>query len=259
MDDDAFYLPPLEGFNRLADTYDTRLSGNPFLLLETTQTLAALPNLAGKSVGDIGCGTGRHALQLTRFGTRHVVGIDLSPEMLQHAQRKAQRADLALELGVGNLTQRLPLTDSVLDAAVCALTLSFVEDLRPAFRELARVLKRRGTLVVSERHPHSLLAERAASAAAFRKDKAPYLRFLDLEGRECRIPQHPHTFSDYIAAAHAAGLRLDSAAEPLVDHRLAVTHTSLKNQLGLPLALILRFTKESTPLAAARNPESPHE
>lgn len=255
MDDDAFYLNPTDGFHRLADTYDARFSGHPLLLLETTQTLAALPNLAGKSVGDIGCGTGRHALQFARFGARHVVGIDFCSTMLTYAQRKAERAELPIEFGIGDLTGHLPLPDGVLDAAVCALTLSFIDDLRPTFRELARILKRRGTLVISERHPHMLLAERAASVAAFRKDKAPYLRFADLEGRECRIPQHPHTFSDYINAAHAAGLRLDFATEPLVDHRLAVTHTSLKEQLGLPLALILRFVKESTPLAAARNPE----
>ena len=127
MDDDALYFSPAEGFDRLADTYDLRLSGNPVLLLETTQTLAALPNIAGKAVADIGCGTGRYATQLMRLGASKVAGVDLSPAMLEVALRKAQKAELPIEWGVGDLNGRIPIPDATLDAAVCALTLSFIE------------------------------------------------------------------------------------------------------------------------------------
>lgn len=243
MDDDALYFSPAEGFERLADTYDLRLSGNPVLLLETTQTLAALPNVAGKAVADIGCGTGRYATQLMRLGASKVAGVDLSPAMLEVAQRKALKAELPIEWGVGDLSGRIPIPDATLDAAVCALTLSFIENLTPAFAELARILKPGGVLVVSELHPHGLTEERAASKAAFRKDHAPYLRFTDLQGQECRIPRTPHTLADYVNAAYAAGLSLTFAAEPLVDTRLAVTFTHLKEKIGLPLALILRFQR----------------
>ncbi len=244
MDDDALYLSPAEGFNRLADTYDLRLSGNPVLLLETTQTLAALPNVAGKSVADIGCGTGRYAIQLMRLGAAQVAGIDFSPAMLEAAQRKAHKAELPIEWGVGNLTERIPIPDATLDAAVCALTLSFIESLPHAFTELSRILRPGGVLVISELHPHGLIQERSVSRQAFRKDHAPYLRFTDLKGQECRIPRTPHTLSDYTNAAHAAGLTLTAAAEPLVDSRLVATFSNLKEKLGLPLALILKFEKQ---------------
>ena len=255
MDDDAFYLTPAEGFERLADSYDARLSGNPVLLLETTQTLSALPNVSGKRVADIGCGTGRYAVQLSRLGAALVAGIDLSPNMLVQARRKAQKAEQPIEWGAGDLCQRLPLPDGALDVAVCALTLTFVDDLRHAFQELARILTRRGTLVVSELHPSGLQREFAASALAFRKDRAPYLRFLDLEGAECRIARIPYSFSDYVNAAQAAGLRLDFATEPLVDHRLAATYPHLKDQIGLPLALVLRFVNDGPLPPRARRQE----
>jgi SAM-dependent methyltransferase len=58
-----------------------------------------------KSVLDLGCGTGNHALPLARRGYQ-VLGIDLSQEMLQHARDKAQAAGLAagqLEFAQGDV------------------------------------------------------------------------------------------------------------------------------------------------------------
>ena len=78
MDDDASYLSVAEGFSRLADTYDARLAGHPTILLEQTETLAALPRLTDLRVGDIGCGTGRYALRLGEFGAGEVIGPSTS-------------------------------------------------------------------------------------------------------------------------------------------------------------------------------------
>jgi ubiquinone/menaquinone biosynthesis C-methylase UbiE len=241
--DQALYVSPEIGFARLAATYDARLSGNPVLLLETTQALMALPNVAQKRVGDIGCGTGRYAMQLVRLGAAQVVGIDLSREMLEIAQRKAHQAELPIEFGLGDLRERLPLPDGALDAAICALTLTFLSELRPVFIELARVLATNGILVISELHPFGLMQARAALEKAFRRDRAPYLRFTDSDGAECRIARTPHALTDYVTAAVAAGFTLDQMAEPLVDSRLAATFPLLSDQIGLPLALILRFRK----------------
>ena len=245
VDDDASYFSVAEGFSRLADTYDARIAGHPTILLEQTETLAALPPLADLCVGDIGCGTGRYALKLEELGAGEVFGIDLSPQMLAIARRKARRAEKIVQLARGDLLGSLPLADGSLDIAICALTLSFLSDLERGFMELARTLKPGGTLVISERHPHVLRAERAASALIFRKDKAPYLRFTDFEGRECRIPREPHLLSDYLGSAGCAGLGLERIAEPVADHRLVVDHPALAGQRDVPQALILRVQKRA--------------
>jgi len=49
-----------------------------------------------KTILDLGCGTGGHALILTQRGYQ-AVGVDRSKEMLDIAKRKAQEADLAIE------------------------------------------------------------------------------------------------------------------------------------------------------------------
>lgn len=50
---------------------------------------------------DIGCGTGRHSIEMTRRGYQ-VVGIDLSESMLNRARQKAQEAGLSLDFRQGD-------------------------------------------------------------------------------------------------------------------------------------------------------------
>lgn len=245
---EALYLSPAEGFRRLADTYDSRLAGNPLLVLETAATLRALPPMEEAYIADIGCGTGRYALQLARLGPATVTGVDIAPEMLENAARKARRTpDLAdvVRWERGDVYETLPFADNMLDGAVCALVFSFLPDLAPAFREIARALRPgEGWLVVSEYHPQGLCAARAASLAAGRKDNAPYLRFTSANGEECRVAQTPHTIGDYFEAARANGLALEFLAEPAADRRLAATYgAGLHHSIGIPLALVMRFRK----------------
>jgi malonyl-CoA O-methyltransferase len=243
-DSEAVYRGTAAGFAELADTYDARIAGNPIHLLESAETLAALPDLTGARVADLGCGTGRYALRLAQFGAASVTGIDLAPEMLKVAARKARQDERDVRWQQGDLTGALPFPDATFDVAVCALVLSFLPEVRPAFTETARVLRPGGALVVSDHHPHSLHAARAVSGAAGRRDNAPYLRFTTVDGAECRIAQTPHRVSDLFAAARAAGLTLEHIAEPICDRHLANIHASLRERVGVPLALILRFRRE---------------
>jgi len=246
--DAGTYVSPLDGFSELAATYDARMAGSPLLLVESTATLSALPNLAGAVAGDIGCGTGRFALQMARMGAETVRGVDLAPPMLVAAEKKARKVGdlddvLTWETGDVGAPSGLPLGDEALDVAVCALVLTFTPDLAPAFGELARVLRPGGVLVVSDYHPHGLAEARAADLARGGRDRAPWTRFTSLGGEEWRIAQTPHSVSDYITTAQAAGLTLDCISEPSVDRRLAMTYSGLRDQIGVPLALVLRFVK----------------
>lgn len=246
-EDDGVYRGAAESFAEMADTYDARMAGAPVLLLESTETLSALPDLTDAMVADFACGTGRYAIQMARMGAYRVVGMDIAPEMLAMARRKVDRAEDGAELPitweVGDITREIPAEDAFFDTAVCALTLSFLPDIRPALVEMARCLKPNGVLVISDYHPHGLMAARADSVAEGRRDKAPYLRFTTADGEECRVPQTPHTIADLFTTAREAGLTLEHIAEPTADRRLAYSYASIRNMVGLPLALVLRFRK----------------
>jgi len=62
---------------------------------------AVLGSIEEKTILDVGCGTGRHALELTRRGFR-VCGLDLSAEMLAAARKKAHQQGLDVEFIQGD-------------------------------------------------------------------------------------------------------------------------------------------------------------
>src|SRR6266571_204025 len=58
-------------------------------------TLARLAPMAGKSVLDVGCGSGRYCLAYAERGAARVVGVDFAPAMIDLANDHARRLGLA--------------------------------------------------------------------------------------------------------------------------------------------------------------------
>lgn len=110
-------------------------------------TLEALELPTGGRVVDVGCGTG---LLLERLLAGHsgaeAWGVDLSPEMLTQARaRLGRRARLLL----GDASA-LPLPDQCFDAAASSSALHHWSDPERALREIARVLRPGGQLVLTD-------------------------------------------------------------------------------------------------------------
>ena len=102
-------------------------------------------------VGDLGCGTGAMSAALAPFVSR-VVAIDNSAAMLSAARRRLTGLD-NVELRRGDLEQ-LPLADGTLDAATLTLVLPYLPAPLDVLREVARVLKPRGRVLVTDLLPH---------------------------------------------------------------------------------------------------------
>jgi SAM-dependent methyltransferase len=119
-------------------------------LYDRPAVLELLGPLEGKRVLDAGCGPGLYAEELVERGAE-VVAFDQSPEMVALAkERLAGRA----ELSVHDLAAPLDwLTVGSFDLAVMALVIHHVDDRVGALREIHRVLKSDGALVVSTHHP----------------------------------------------------------------------------------------------------------
>jgi SAM-dependent methyltransferase len=102
-------------FDRHAPHYEQ----NPFThhtVAEVDFLLTLFPLPPGATILDVGCGTGRHARELTRRGFR-VTGVDVSPGMLAEARRKAAEDGLEIEFLQADATDFA--LDRTFDAALC--------------------------------------------------------------------------------------------------------------------------------------------
>ena len=101
----------------------------------------------GEDVLDVACGTGNAALRAAQAGGR-VVGVDLTPELLEDGRRLAAEAGVEIEFLEGD-AEALPVADASFDVVVSVMGCMFAPRHRVAAAELARVLRPGGRLCVT--------------------------------------------------------------------------------------------------------------
>lgn len=116
--------------------------------LEQRQVMDMLGELSGRRVLDAGCGDGALVRAAASRGA-DVTGIDTDPAMLAAARSRVAQAGLHATFMEGPV-QRLPFPDASFDVVVSITVLCFVADAAGAVREMARVLRPGGRLVLGE-------------------------------------------------------------------------------------------------------------
>ena len=209
------------GYDRWAAVYDH--DANPLQALEEPVVRAAVGDVRGLSVLDLGCGTGRHALWLAGQGA-NVTAIDFSEGMLAEARRKPG-AD-AIRFLAHDLHKSLPFA-AEFDLVVSGLVLEHLRDLPPFFAEARRVLRPGGRAVISAMHPAMCLRGTAA-------------RFTDPATGEVVQPGSiPHSVSAFVMAAVRAGFRLTDVAEYAPDAAFAQRVPRAAKYVDWPMLVVL--------------------
>jgi glycosyltransferase involved in cell wall biosynthesis/ubiquinone/menaquinone biosynthesis C-methylase UbiE len=150
------------------DAFQYRSIGADQLSAVSHAEMTLVETLIGRALGlatadravDIGCGTGR-ALDLVRARSPRAIGIDLSPGMLRHCRTKHAGAMLC----VGDML-RLPFPAAAFDIATCVGVFDYydADEIGSALREVKRILKGDGYLIVSFTNKMSLYAEAYVSS-----------------------------------------------------------------------------------------------
>jgi ubiquinone/menaquinone biosynthesis C-methylase UbiE len=135
-----------QAYNQLAPDYDRMTFVERYLFGVDHLRRHLLAGVSGR-VLDVACGSGAN---FPAFHTAsHITAVDLSPGMLDIARHKAERLGLSLDLQVMD-AQQLDFEDGSFDVVVSALSTCTFPDPLVALREMGRVVKPDGRILLLE-------------------------------------------------------------------------------------------------------------
>jgi SAM-dependent methyltransferase len=119
----------------------------------------------GEAVLDVACGTGNAALPAARAGAR-VTGLDLTPELLERARVLAAAEDLDVTFVEGD-AEALPFADAAFDAVLSTFGAMFAPRQDVVARELVRVTRPGGRIVLCNWTPEGETGEMFRMVAGY--------------------------------------------------------------------------------------------
>jgi ubiquinone/menaquinone biosynthesis C-methylase UbiE len=129
---------------------------------EEQMILDLLKPRRGEIILDAGCGTGVFTLNILSSGA-HVVGLDISLPMLMRAAQKAR--EYPFQTVLADMAS-LPFQENSFDKVVSVTAIEFFKDANDVVRELFRVTKHGGCVVVASLNSLSPWASRRKAEAA---------------------------------------------------------------------------------------------
>jgi SAM-dependent methyltransferase len=170
-----------------------------------------LGRLAGRSFEhalDVGCGEGRFCRMLRSSGIA-ATGIDPTPALLEQARKLDPAGDYRLGKAEG-----LAFEAASFDLVVSYLTLIDIADFRAAIREMARVVKPGGTLLV-------------ANLTSFVTPCAPQGWVRDQQGRRLHYPVDRY-LDEFVEWVEWTGIRIENWHRPLAAYMAAFLQAGLQ-------------------------------
>ncbi len=229
-------------------------------------TFGMLGDIRGKTLLDLGCGEGYNTRLLANRGAR-VTGVDFSCEMIGLATKEEEREPLGIvyhNLDAANLKG---VSDSTFDIVTCLMVYMDFEDIEGVTREVARVLKPRGFVIISMPHPCFEMSWQDGKKVAgwvyennedpLNRGKPLYVMQSDyfMNGRYeinwnmPRLKRHFKTLSfkrsltDYVGVLGRHGLYISDLVEPKPTEEGLAQDPSSAKHLRVPESIIFKAVK----------------
>ncbi|MDR1692064.1 MAG: GNAT family N-acetyltransferase [Oscillospiraceae bacterium] len=174
--------------------------------------LRLFPDLTGKAVLDIGCGSGHSLLWCGRHGASELWGLDMSDRQTETAERLLRGHGYAPTLFCSPMEQNPGLPPGYFDVVYSIYAIGWTVDLQRTFTLIASYLKPGGIFIFSWDHPFLHCVEAVDEKLVFSGnyyEPAPF-NFRKLDNP---MTLYNRRLCDYVNALAAAGLAVERMVE----------------------------------------------
>ncbi len=233
-------------FNEYMNMRDSGLTYNDFL--EQPAMKAELPDLFGKKVLDLGCGTGALASYCIQNGCFSVDAVDISSNMINMAMEKNPHQHITY---ICTPIEEFEKPKDSYDLVISSLAIHYIADYSALVKKLAIFLKYNGLFIFSIEHP--VVTARKEMNNWFKNGNGERLHWaLDHyqeEGdREQQwyvdgVIKYHRTISTLINTLSSNGFMIEKLIEPLPTQEGLEKLPKLKNEKRRPSFLLVKARK----------------
>ena len=238
-DNEAFF----KGYSGIRDNVN-----NANNLFEKPALFSLLPDLADKTVLDLGCGFGENCMRYVDKGAKRVVGVDISKKMLavaeaENAHENIEYINTPME-DIGEIRERF-------DVVVSSLAIQYVEDFRGLIANIYRLLNDGGVLAFSQEHPINTCFSTGSRWTYDEKGNKLFANLANYSVDGVRestwfvdgVKKYHRTLSSIINTLIGEGFRIEKVIEPVPTLEMLKEHPEYDDLLIKPDFLVVRARK----------------
>ncbi len=216
-------------------------------VVEMPAIYAALPNLEGKRVLDLGCGSGNNCMKAIELGASYVKGIDISSKMINLAMQENKSEKITYQVlameDISSLKEKY-------DVIISSLAFHYVEDYDHLLNDIYNLLNDKGILIFSQEHPLStgtILNEACQGSSKLKLGDKEYKLISDyningprtINWLDCEVIKYHRNFSILINGLIDHHFKLCKIIEPIATDENLKKNPKYQNQLNMPYFMII--------------------
>ncbi len=188
--------------------------------IPTEERLRLFPDLRGKRVLDVGCGSGHSLKWCGDHGAAELWGLDMSTRQIENAGRFLKESGYAPRLFNAPMEEDCGLPEDYFDVVYSIYAVGWTMDLEATFRRVAGYLKRGGAFIFSWDHPLMHCVEATENGLLF---EGCYLEedLFSYQQRGYPVTLRNRKLSTYINALTEAGLSVERVVEETDEETMA--------------------------------------
>jgi 2-polyprenyl-3-methyl-5-hydroxy-6-metoxy-1,4-benzoquinol methylase len=177
-------------------------------------------NVRGKRLLCLAAGGGKHSTLLATAGALVTV-VDVSPKQLEQDRLIARQRGLDIRVVEASMDDLSALADASFDVVVHPVSTCYVPDVRPVYREVARVTAPGGIYISQHKQPVNQQAAALPAPGGGYLLAEPYYRTgplppltVDTQHREIGTQEFLHRWEELLGELCKAGFVIEAVAEP---------------------------------------------